>query len=277
MLARITAGQSLAVHTLPGTGGTQTVINAVGALVRDGKRVLVVSARRSTLEGVRHRLAGIGLPGLAVSPRDLQRDLIRAIGRNEKAEQPKVADIDDALVRLRGVLRDYRSRGDRAASRARRLGARRAPAPRRTREPHAGAERRSALRHRRALERLAPARTKAAAAARGGGATRRVPLRTRRLALVRRDLRDDRARPARRTRSPASCTARTCRHCSSAATSSSRRRACARSTPIARARARTSSSCRASATRSTGSAPRCSSDRSASSSRRTARAATPRR
>ncbi|MCP2637675.1 AAA family ATPase [Microbacterium sp. HD4P20] len=109
VLARIAAGQSLVVHTLPGTGGTQTVINAVGALVRDGKRVLVVSARRSTLDGVRHRLAGVGLPGLAVSPDRLQRDLIRAIGRNEKAQPPKVADIDDALVRLRGVLRDYRA------------------------------------------------------------------------------------------------------------------------------------------------------------------------
>lgn len=108
VLARIVAGQSLAVHTLPGTGGTQTVINAVGELVRAGKRVLVVSARRSTLEGVRHRLAGIGLPGLAVSPRHLHRDLIRAIARNEKATQPKVADVDDALVRLRTVLRDYR-------------------------------------------------------------------------------------------------------------------------------------------------------------------------
>ena len=109
VLARIGAGQSLVVHTLPGTGGTQTVINAIGTLVRSGKRVLVVSARRSTLDGVRHRLAGIGLPGLAVSPDRLQRDLIRAIGRNEKAEAPKVADIDDALVRLRGVLRDYRT------------------------------------------------------------------------------------------------------------------------------------------------------------------------
>ena len=108
VLGRITAGESLAVHTLPGTGGTQTVINAVGALVQAGKRVLVVSARRSTLEGVRHRLAGIGLPGLAVSPSSLRRDLIRAIGRNEKAEKPSVADVDDALVRLRGVLRDYR-------------------------------------------------------------------------------------------------------------------------------------------------------------------------
>ena len=108
VLARIIAGQSLAVHTLPGTGGTQTVINAVGELVRAGKRVLVVSTRRSTLEGVAHRLAGIGLPGLAVSPRYLHRDLIRAISRNEKATQPKVAEVDDALVRLRTVLRDYR-------------------------------------------------------------------------------------------------------------------------------------------------------------------------
>ncbi|SFI21834.1 MULTISPECIES: ATP-binding protein [Microbacterium] len=108
LLARIVAGQPLAVHTLPGTGGTQTVINAVGELVRAGKRVLVVSARRSTLEGVRHRLGKIGLPGLAVSPSRLHRDLIRAIARNEKAEQPKVAEVDDALVRLRTVLRDYR-------------------------------------------------------------------------------------------------------------------------------------------------------------------------
>ncbi len=108
VLARIVAGQSLAVHTLPGTGGTQTIINAVGELVRGGKRVLVVSARRSTLEGVRHRLAGIGLAGLAVSPRQVHRDLIRAIARNEKAKHPKVSDVDETLERLRGVLRDYR-------------------------------------------------------------------------------------------------------------------------------------------------------------------------
>lgn len=108
VLARITAGHSLAVHTLPGTGGTQTVINAVGELVRTGRRVLVVSARSATLDGVRHRLAGVGLPGLAVSPRHLERDLVRAISRNEKATMPKVAEVDDALVRLRTVLRDYR-------------------------------------------------------------------------------------------------------------------------------------------------------------------------
>ncbi|MGY1552128.1 AAA family ATPase [Microbacterium sp. A588] len=108
VLARITAGHSLVVSTLPGTGGTQTVINALGELVRAGKRVLVVSARRSTLDGVRHRLAGIGLDSLAVSPASIRRDLVRAIGRNEKATAPKVSDVDDALVRLRAVLLDYR-------------------------------------------------------------------------------------------------------------------------------------------------------------------------
>ncbi|MFJ4254991.1 AAA family ATPase [Microbacterium sp. NPDC090003] len=108
VLSRIAAGHSLTVATLPGTGGTQTVINALGELVRAGKRVLVVSARRSTLDGVRHRLAGIGLDSLAISPVSVRRDLVRAIGRNEKATAPKVGEVDDALVRLRTVLRDYR-------------------------------------------------------------------------------------------------------------------------------------------------------------------------
>ena len=109
VLARVNAGQSLALTTLPGTGGTQTVINAVGSLVAAGKKVLVVSARRSTLDGVRHRLAGIGLDGLAVTPSALRKDLIRAIGRNEKAKQPQVADVDEALVRLRTILSEYRT------------------------------------------------------------------------------------------------------------------------------------------------------------------------
>lgn len=108
VLARIAAGHSLTVATLPGTGGTQTVINALGELVRAGRRILVVSARRSTLDGVRHRLSGIGLDSLAISPASVRRDLVRAIGRNEKATAPKVGDVDDALVRLRTVLREYR-------------------------------------------------------------------------------------------------------------------------------------------------------------------------
>jgi hypothetical protein len=108
VIAQIAAGNSLVVKTLPGTGGTQTVVNAIGGLVAQNKRVLVVSARRGSLEGVVQRLGDIGLPGAAVAPRSLRRDLVRAISRNERAKQPNVAEVDDALVRLRTVLLDYR-------------------------------------------------------------------------------------------------------------------------------------------------------------------------
>ncbi len=76
---------------------------------QQNKRVLVVSPRRLSLTGIDRRLSDVGLPGLAVSPRTLRRDLIKSIARNEKSEAPQVADIDDALVRLRAVLLDYRT------------------------------------------------------------------------------------------------------------------------------------------------------------------------
>ena len=108
VLAQIDAGHSLVVHQLPGTGGTQTVVNAIGNLVREGKRVLVVSPRRSTVDGITHRLTRAGLPGLAVTPRRLRRNLVEAISRNENATTEQMRDVDEALVRLRGVLLDYR-------------------------------------------------------------------------------------------------------------------------------------------------------------------------
>ncbi|WP_255447194.1 AAA family ATPase [Schumannella soli] len=108
VIAQIEAGNSLVVKTMPGTGGTQTIVNAIGALVRQNKRVLVVSPRRATLHGIADRVAEVGLTGLTVTPRSLRRDVITAITRNEKAQKPGLGDIDEALVRLRGVLIDYR-------------------------------------------------------------------------------------------------------------------------------------------------------------------------
>ena len=108
VVAQIAAGNSVVVKTLPGTGATQTIVNALGALVNQNKRVLVVSARRSSLLGIAERLGDVGLAGVAVSPSTLRRDLIRSIGRNEKAVAPAVGEVDDALVRLRKVLIDYR-------------------------------------------------------------------------------------------------------------------------------------------------------------------------
>nr|WP_169513524.1 ATP-binding protein [Agromyces italicus] len=109
VIAEIEAGTSVVVKTLPGTGGTQTVVNAIGALVAKDKRVLVVGSRRASLDGIAHRLGQIGLGGAAVTTAGLRRELIQSISRNEKAERPRVADVDDALVRLRKVLLDYRT------------------------------------------------------------------------------------------------------------------------------------------------------------------------
>jgi hypothetical protein len=108
VVAQIAAGNSLVVKTLPGTGGTQTIVNAIGNLVSQNKRVLVVSARRSSLHGITQRLVDVGLTGLAVSPATLRRDVVRSISRIEKAKKPLIGEVDDALVRLRKVLLDYR-------------------------------------------------------------------------------------------------------------------------------------------------------------------------
>ncbi len=108
VVAQIAAGNSVIVKTLPGTGGTQTIVNVLGSLVGQNKRVLVVSARRASLRGISQRLEDIGLPGLAVATRSLRRDVIRSISRSEKAVQPQIAEVDEALVRLRKVLLDYR-------------------------------------------------------------------------------------------------------------------------------------------------------------------------
>jgi hypothetical protein len=109
IIAQIGAGNSLVVKTLPGTGGTQTIVNAIGALVAQNKRLLVVSPRRSSLDGIAYRLGQTGLAGLAVTTATLRRSAIQSIARNEKAERPRVSDVDDALVRLRKVLLDYRT------------------------------------------------------------------------------------------------------------------------------------------------------------------------
>ncbi|HLP23239.1 MAG TPA: AAA family ATPase [Microbacteriaceae bacterium] len=109
VISTIAAGTSLVVRTLPGTGGTQTIVNAIGALIAGHKRVLVVSPRRSSLDGIALRLGQVGLPSCAVTVDGLRRDLIGSIARNEKAQPARVGDVDDALVRLRKVLVDYRA------------------------------------------------------------------------------------------------------------------------------------------------------------------------
>ena len=49
IVTHVLAGNSMTVRTLPGTGSTQTIVNCLGALVANNKKVLVVSPRRATL------------------------------------------------------------------------------------------------------------------------------------------------------------------------------------------------------------------------------------
>ncbi|MFC4223004.1 AAA family ATPase [Lysinibacter cavernae] len=107
VIGQIEAGHSIVVQTLPGTGGTQTVVNAASALIAKNRRVLIVSSRRATLDGITHRFNRVGLGGLAVTPRLLRRNLVESIKRNETAQSPQMGDVNDALVRLRKVILDY--------------------------------------------------------------------------------------------------------------------------------------------------------------------------
>lgn len=109
IVTHILAGNSMTVRTLPGTGSTQTIVNALGALVASNKRVLVVSPRRATLNAVSDRLARTMLPGMAVRLNDLSRDVIRSIARNEKATPVDASDVEGALERLRDVILRYRA------------------------------------------------------------------------------------------------------------------------------------------------------------------------
>ncbi len=85
ILARAIRGDSFAVETLPGTGYTQTVVNTLAALVHDGKKVLVVTPRRQTLNELAERFAASGLTGLMVRSSSFWLDLVGAIARYEKA------------------------------------------------------------------------------------------------------------------------------------------------------------------------------------------------
>ena len=97
VVARVVAGQSFAVETLPGCGYTQTVVNAVAAAAQAGKSVLVVAPRRQTLNELADRFASLGLAGLAVRATHTWFDVIAAISRHEKASS---VDLDLARQKL---------------------------------------------------------------------------------------------------------------------------------------------------------------------------------
>lgn len=112
-LDAIRAGESLVISAPPGTGQTQTALNAIAALAFDGKNVLVLGERRSTLNELAQRFAALSLDSVVLqlsahsSPQQLKSQLVRAIVRNEKAAEPRLGTLHSTLASHRHQLIDH--------------------------------------------------------------------------------------------------------------------------------------------------------------------------
>jgi hypothetical protein len=109
----VRAGDSLLVSAPPGTGQTQTAINTIGALVDEGKTVLVVGDRRASLSEIGAQLETLGLESIlfalsgTATPLQLKGQLVRAIVRNEKSLQPQLDNLHATLAEHRHALMDH--------------------------------------------------------------------------------------------------------------------------------------------------------------------------
>ncbi|MGY2745529.1 AAA family ATPase [Arthrobacter sp. UYCu723] len=109
----VRAGDSLVVSSPPGTGQTQTAINTVGALVDEGKTVLVVGDRRASLGELSSQLETLGLDSVLfqvsgnATPLHLKGQLVRAIVRNEKSLEPQLSNLHTTLTEHRHALMDH--------------------------------------------------------------------------------------------------------------------------------------------------------------------------
>ncbi|MFC7400820.1 AAA family ATPase [Citricoccus sp. GCM10030269] len=114
-LDHISAGQDLVVVAPPGTGQTQTAANAVAQCAAAGKRVLVVAERTATLADFRRRLGSVNLDSLvldipaAATAEVMRRQLIEALLRVERAQEPAVNRLNATLVERRHQLNDHLS------------------------------------------------------------------------------------------------------------------------------------------------------------------------
>ncbi|WP_300342143.1 DUF4011 domain-containing protein [Nesterenkonia sp.] len=112
-LDAILSGVSAVVSTPPGSGQTQTAVNAAAGLAWQGKRVLVIAERADTLAEFSARLSAAKVGTLAVhvpaqaAPEQLRSQVIRAIKRAERAEPPRLGSVHKRLTEARHQLRDH--------------------------------------------------------------------------------------------------------------------------------------------------------------------------
>ena len=107
IVARVLAGESFAVETLPGTGYTQTVANILGALSAENKRALVIAPRRQTLNELSDRLSSFGLNGLMIRSYSAWLDIVGTLARYEKASPANLQAARLARDKAADKLNDY--------------------------------------------------------------------------------------------------------------------------------------------------------------------------
>lgn len=95
----VRSGSHLQLATPPGTGASRTVANLVATLAADGRRVLLVSPKRASIEAVQEHLAGVGLGDLVLDLPDggygrrrAVADLVETLDRHLSARAPAGGD-----------------------------------------------------------------------------------------------------------------------------------------------------------------------------------------
>lgn len=112
MLEYIAAGESVAINAAPGTGATQTALNAAAALAASGKRVLVIAEQRSAAEEFVARFnEQLDAASLLLEPNEdpeaVRKQLTRAILRNERATEPQLGNLFKRLRETRHALGEH--------------------------------------------------------------------------------------------------------------------------------------------------------------------------
>ena len=100
-LVDIGEGKNLAIEGPPGTGKSQTIVNAIAAALSEGKKVLFVAEKLAALNVVKARLEAVGLGEFLLplqaekSTREQVMELIRT--RLDMRDSRAVRDYDEKL------------------------------------------------------------------------------------------------------------------------------------------------------------------------------------
>lgn len=113
-LVDIADGKNVAVEGPPGTGKSQTIVNAIASALADGKKVLFVAEKLAALNVVKSRLEAVGLGEFLLplqAEKSTREQVIESIRtRLEMRDTRSVRDYEDKLNefrRVRGQIADY--------------------------------------------------------------------------------------------------------------------------------------------------------------------------